>query len=396
MSHRFLMSGVWALVYVLSFFSFYIKERLITITCWLVLLLNIWTIWIVWVNNFSIEYVTGLITSFSVLNISMRRPRLYHWFFISVVVLAEIAVFSTEQPEISPGIVSLALIILALAFILTVSAVLTNEKKLNELNETLEKKVAERTTEAETRARQLAVKNQELEQFAYVASHDLKSPLRNIGSFVQLIQRKLNGTTDTDLNDYLSFVLNAVKKMNDIINDVLLYSRFGHDASNFEMVPIQEAIDDVCQLMKREIASKKVRIETNLQVKTVCCDRRQMEQLFRNLLDNALKYNDSPTPVIEISVKEKSSEYLFAIKDNGIGIPLEYQARIFRMFQRLHNDGTYSGTGVGLAVCKRIIENHQGEIWIHSQPGHGTTFFFAIGKALKVSRTNSQNVAPAA
>jgi signal transduction histidine kinase len=382
MSQRYAMAGLWGLAFALSFVSFYIKERLITITCWLALGLHLWVIWIVYLNNFSIEYTVGLVTTFSILNIALRRPRLYYWFIISAVVLTEVAVFAAPQPKISAGIFSFSIVVLALAFMLTSKAVLTFEKKLSKLNETLEKKVAERTAEAENRSRQLAVKNQELEQFAYVASHDLKSPLRNIGSFVQLIQRKLDGTTDSDLNDYLSFVLNSVKKMNDIINDVLLYSRFGQQAATFEMVPIGEVIDEVCQMLGNEIKQKKVEIHRDIQAGQVCCDRRQMEQLLRNLLDNAIKYNDSSRPVLKISVVEKRSEYLFSVKDNGIGIPLEYQAKIFKMFQRLHNDNAYSGTGVGLAVCKRIVENHQGEIWIHSQPGHGTTFFFAFGKSL--------------
>ncbi|TAK38511.1 MAG: hypothetical protein EPO28_11280 [Saprospiraceae bacterium] len=380
MSHRYFMAAVWGLIFAFSFVSFYIKEQLVIITCWLSLLLHIWVIWIVYLNNFSSEYVTGLVTTFSVLNISVRRPRLYYWFFLSAVVLTEMAVFAAPQPEISPGLVSFTIIILAMAFMLAGSAVLTNERKLSELNETLEKKVAERTAEAENRSHELALKNQELEQFAFVASHDLKSPLRNIGSFVQLIQRKLNGTTDSDLNDYLSFVVNSVKKMNDIINDVLLYSRYGHQAAAFEMVPIREVIDEICQLMAHELKQKKVLIHCNIQARMVYCDRRQMEQLLRNLVENAMKYNESPHPVIEITAVEKRSEYLFSVKDNGIGIPLEYQAKIFKMFQRLHTEDEYPGTGAGLAVCKRIVENHQGEIWVHSRPGEGTTLFFTLEK----------------
>jgi signal transduction histidine kinase len=382
MSHRFAIAAMWFSVLVLSFGSIYVKERLVTITCWLMFILHLWVIWIVYLNRFSFEYVAGLLTSFCALNTIVRKPALFYTFTSSAIVLMVFAGWLSPDPEIDFRIIAFTVVVIGAAFLVTSGAVITYQRELFLLNQSLEEKVAERTAEAENRAQQLAGKNRELEQFAYVASHDLKSPLRSIGSFVQLIQRKLKNNSNNELHEYLDFVVKAVVKMNAIIDDVLLYSRFGYEAAVFEKVEIQPVIQDACALLKREIQQKNAFLRFDVRVGKIPCDRRQVEQLFRNLVDNALKYNQSSRPLIEIAVMESNNEFLFSVKDNGIGIPPEFQDKIFKMFQRLHNDGEYPGTGVGLAVCKRIVENHHGKIWLQSGPGEGTTFFFTLGKNL--------------
>ncbi len=388
MHHRLIFSAACFLVFSTSFFFNKVKVHLVTATCWLVLALNLWAIWITYVNDFSIDYTIGLFTTFCVLNITTRRPKL-NLVITSLTILATVmAALLAPQPIIQPGLIIFASLAFGVAFMMTARATLYYERKLSILNQTLERKVQERTAEAEERAIQLAVKNRELEQFAYVASHDLKSPLRNISSFIQLIQRKLNNHPDLELDEYLSFVVTAVKKMNAIIDDVLLYSRYGDRTLYFQNNSIWAIIQDASHMVNPEMQKKMGNIRFDNAIDKIACDRPQIEQLFRNILENALKYNTTEEPEINISVTEHETEYLFAVKDNGIGIPEEFHSKIFTMFKRLHTDKEYSGTGIGLAICKRIVENHQGKIWVESKLGEGTTFFFTISKQLQVLKPN--------
>lgn len=393
MGHRLMFGAASLVIFVTSFFSAWVREKIVVLCCWYVLLLNLWAIWITYVNQFSIDFTIGLLTTFCVLNVTIRRPRLYYTFTITTIIATIAASWLATEPVVAPALMTFTSLSLGCAFVLTSSATLNFERKLSDLNLTLEEKVRERTAIAEGRAKQLSAKNHELEQFAYVASHDLKSPLRNIGSFVQLIERKVTKIQDQDLNEYLAFVVKSVSKMNAIIDDVLLYSRYGDKALTFRKVNIQSVIHEATQTFQHELQLRGGVVYTNIFIDEIICDTKQIEQLFRNLLENALKYNKSEKPVISISVKEKRNSYLFRVEDNGIGIAKEYHDKIFTMFQRLHNEQEYSGTGVGLAICKRIIENHNGKIWIESEQGKGAAFLFTISKSLlavnKISETAS-------
>jgi len=391
MGHRLTLAVAGMLLFSTSFFSHWVREKIVILSCWFVLAMNLWAIWITYQNDFSVEFTIGLLITFCVLNVTIRRPRLYYVFTSLTIVTTIVAAWISSNPVIDPTLMTYGSVALGCAFMLTSSATLNFERKLSELNLTLEEKVKERTAVAEERARQLSTKNQELEQFAYVASHDLKSPLRNIGSFVQLIQRKLNHIADDDLHEYLDFVVHSTGKMNSIIDDILLYSRFGDKALTFQKVNIRSLISEACMLFQNEIHQRQGVIYCDdIFMDEIWCDAHQMEQLFRNLLENALKYNTSARPTVSVSVREKLEEYLFMVEDNGIGISKEYYTRIFTMFQRLHTEPEYPGTGVGLAICKRIIENHNGKIWVRSEPGNGSVFYFTISKNLSPAASAPQ------
>lgn len=383
MSHRCFFSGVSLVVLVLSIISQFFKKHLISLVCWMIFVLNIWAVWVVYMNSFSLYYCVGQFVVFCALNISYRCPKLYFPFYCITIAVFLLACFYCKNPEISTGVYAFINTVLGAVFMLAAKVIINAEEQLHELNQTLEKKVAERTAEAESQAKLLISKNKELEQFAYITSHDLKSPLRNISGFVQLIDRKIKRQESSEIEEYIGFVVKSVNKMDAIINDILYFSRLGKECVSFKETNIEEVVKDVYSSMKQDITENNgtIILEENLSHK-ICCNERQLAQLFQNLIDNGFKYNEQAKPVIEIAMQEREQDYLFSLKDNGIGIQPEFRERIFKIFQRLHTDEAYPGTGIGLAICKRIVENHQGEIWIASTPGMGTTFFFTISKYL--------------
>jgi len=225
-------------------------------------------------------------------------------------------------------------------------------------------------------ADELERSNYELQQFAYVASHDLQEPLRMISSYLQLIERRYKSKLDQDADEFIEYAVGGAKRLQNMINALLEYSRVGTTGRSFEPVDCEKVLGDT-------LANLKVAIEENSAVIThdplpiVMADRSQMLQLFQNLIGNAIKFRGQEAPRIHVSAGRKDDEWTFYVKDNGIGIEEQYKDRIFDLFQRLHNRG-YSGTGIGLSVCKRIVERHGGKIWLESMFGKGSTFYFKI------------------
>jgi len=225
----------------------------------------------------------------------------------------------------------------------------------------------------------LKISNRELEQFAYVASHDLQEPLRMVSSFTQLLERRYKKQLDDDADDYIGFVVEGAKRMKQLIDDLLAFSRLNTDAREFEPILMEVALDDVLMNLKAAIKENNAEI-THDKLPIINGDPIQINQILQNLIGNSIKFHGDKPPRIHISAQELENEWLFTIKDNSIGIDLRHQQQIFSIFKRLHTREEYPGTGIGLSICKRIVERHGGHIWLESEPGKGSTFYFTISK----------------
>ncbi|MEP6989152.1 MAG: ATP-binding protein, partial [Chloroflexota bacterium] len=237
----------------------------------------------------------------------------------------------------------------------------------------------ERTVQARTEA--LRRSNDELRQFAYVASHDLQEPLRMIVSYLQLIETRYVSQLDKDAREFIEFAVDGAKRMKNLIEGLLAYSRVETQIQNFTQVDSQKVVDEVEKLLSVAIAETGTTI-THDALPKIKANEAMMTQLFQNLISNAMKYQKDNKPQIHIGATLKDKEWVFSVQDNGIGIEGKDLERIFVIFQRLHARNEYPGTGIGLAVCKKVVEHHGGHIWVESKMGEGTTFFFTIPQAV--------------
>jgi signal transduction histidine kinase len=223
---------------------------------------------------------------------------------------------------------------------------------------------------------ELGRSNADLQQFAYVASHDLQEPLRMVSSYTQLLARRYKGKLDPDADEFIAFAVDGATRMQQLIQDLLAYSRVSTGGRQFKPTSAETALgyalDNLRYVMKESGA-----VVTHDPLPTVMGDQKQLEQLFQNLLSNAIKFRGHEPPRIHVSARTDAN-WLFSIRDNGIGLDPQYGDRIFVIFQRLHNRQEYSGTGIGLAICKKIVERHGGRIWVESEPGKGATFHFTL------------------
>lgn len=225
----------------------------------------------------------------------------------------------------------------------------------------------------------LTSSNRELEQFAYIASHDLQEPLRMISSFNQLLEKRYKDKLDADAEEYIDFIVGGVQRMKDLIDDLLLFSRINTEAKKFDIVKMGDVLDNVLTDLKESVADNNAQI-IHEPLPIIKGDPSQIHQLLQNLLSNAIKFHGKKPPIINISVKELEKEWVFGVSDNGIGISPKHQEQIFNIFKRLHTIDEYSGTGIGLAICKKIVERHGGSIWVESESDKGSTFYFNIPK----------------
>ncbi len=267
---------------------------------------------------------------------------------------------------------------LIIVFIL--AALKTEYEKTVKLNSDLQETLSdlrEAQDELERKSRDLARSNTELEQFAYAAAHDLKQPLVVAGGYINRLRFLYKNKPDPDADRYIGHTANAVKRMEALIDALLAYARVGTKARDLKMVDYNEIVECAIANLQVEI-EKSCAIVTYDQLPTQMADQVQIIQLFQNLIGNSIKFRGEEPPSVRISAERKEQEWIISICDNGIGIDSRHSISIFEIFQRLHDSSKYPGTGIGLATCKKIVENHGGRIWVESRLGEGSTFKFAI------------------
>ena len=251
------------------------------------------------------------------------------------------------------------------------------EAAQRQLNDELERRVKERTAALAHSNDALEKSNIELQQFAYIASHDLQAPLRGIIGFSQLLHQRYQGRLDTEADVLFTRITNSVTRMQTLINDLLAYARIESRSRPFEPCKLNEIFDDAMNLMDSSIHDSHAQI-TRDNLPVVPGDRPQLVQLLQNLIGNAIKYHGEQPPRVHLAATRSNQEWDIAVRDNGIGIDRKHHERIFEIFRRLHTAQAYPGTGIGLAVCRRIVTQHGGKIWVESEPGLGSTFHFTI------------------
>ena len=228
---------------------------------------------------------------------------------------------------------------------------------------------------------ELARSNSELQQFAYVASHDLQEPLRMIGSYTQLLERRYGDKLDADAREFMGFIVDGATRMKQLIEDLLAYSRVGTRGKELKRIPAQDALDRALVNLRASIESSGAQV-THDALPEVLADDTQLTQMFQNLIGNAIKFKRTDEPIrVRVGVSDGGAEWRFSVSDNGIGIEAQYYQRIFMVFQRLHTRDEYPGTGIGLAICKKVVDRHRGRIWVESAPGKGSTFHFTLPKS---------------
>jgi light-regulated signal transduction histidine kinase (bacteriophytochrome) len=237
--------------------------------------------------------------------------------------------------------------------------------------------IARDITELKRRDADLKRSNAELEQFAYVASHDLQEPLRMVANYTELLAERYRGQLDEKADKYIYYASDGARRMQRLVTDLLAYSRVGSQGKPPTPIGMDDVLDNVLISLKaltRETHATVVRQS----LPTVMADEVQLHQLLQNLLGNAIKFRSAAAPRIEVNAVREGAYWKVGVTDNGIGMEMKYAERIFQMFQRLHEIGKYEGSGIGLAIAKRIVERHGGTLSVESQPGHGTTFFFTL------------------
>jgi len=238
-------------------------------------------------------------------------------------------------------------------------------------------KLLKKSQEIKDQNIRLEESNEVLKQFAYVAAHDLKEPLRNIGSFVSLIQKRFGHEFSDEANEYMNFVTKGVKRMNNLLGDLLRYSRITEQSAEKELIELEDILEEVsCNLRERIITSNAV-VKTPPPLPPIRMSRIHLVQIFQNLISNALKFVEKD-PVIIIDGNVKDNEFIISVQDNGIGINKEYEQKIFNLFHQLNKRKHYEGTGIGLTICKNIVDKYNGKIWFESEQGRGTTFFISL------------------
>ncbi|WP_423600635.1 sensor histidine kinase [Roseateles sp. MS654] len=240
--------------------------------------------------------------------------------------------------------------------------------------------ITERKTARERYEDELRRSNAELEQFAYVASHDLQEPLRMVANYTELLAQRYAGQLDERADKYIHYASDGARRMQRLVADLLAYSRVGSQGKALVPVDAGEVLDAVTHGLQRLLRESGGSVEAG-PLPRVMADEGQLHQLLQNLVSNAIKFRSAAPPQVRIEARRDGLRWRFSVSDNGIGIDMQYAQRVFQMFQRLHEQGRYEGSGIGLAIAKRIVERHGGTIWIDSAPGRGSTVSFTLAAA---------------
>jgi len=263
------------------------------------------------------------------------------------------------------------------------------------LNASIEQQNAEQKLKGSNESLKIAMEelkrsNKELEQFAYVASHDLQEPLRMVASFTQLLQKRYQDKLDDDANDFINYAVDGATRMHSLISDLLIFSRVGSRGKPFKITDMNIVIEVVLNNL-RQLINETNSVITSDPLPVIEADKSQMIQLFQNIISNGIKFRGEKDPIIHVTAEIKTDKWIFSVKDNGFGMDSKYFDRIFVIFQRLHKKDEYGGTGIGLAVCKKIIQRHSGKIWVESELGKGSTFYFSIPKKNRLDTMKIEN-----
>ncbi len=323
----------------------------------------------------SISVLLQFTAAFYALRLIKVTGKMYSWILISAALFLMVIrrliplyslIFTTESYpiDLSNEVIGLVLSMLMLLGVMGIGPIFTERKRAEEA---LEKKTEE-----------LERSNRELQMFAYVASHDLQEPLRAIHSFTQLLVQRYSKDLDSDAQEFMKFITDGTSRMRQLIQDLLAFSRVQTRGQPFSPVDVNKVLEEV-KINLQVAIDETGAVLTKDSLPTIIADQTQMIQVFQNLIQNAIKFRKKEEPPrVHVSAERKGDEWIFSVRDNGIGIDPQYFEKIFVIFQQLHSKGEYPGTGIGLAIVKRIIERHGGRIWIESEPGRGSTFFFTI------------------
>ncbi len=224
---------------------------------------------------------------------------------------------------------------------------------------------------------ELARSNRDLEQFAYVASHDLQEPLRMVATYTQLLAERYQGKLDADADKYIHYAVDGALRMQVLVRDLLAFSRVGRQGTEMAKIDCNAVMETVLRNLQTAIHESGAQVICD-ELPAVTGDGSQLLQLWQNLIANAIKFRGAAPPVIRIAAKKKDRDWMFSVADNGIGIAAEHAEVVFDIFKRLHTRSEYPGSGIGLSICKKIVEHHGGRIWVESEPGHGCTFNFTL------------------
>ncbi len=375
MSHRLVLTALLLSLFFGSFISPFIKKYIVLFAYLGNWVSWTWIVWVVMVNNFSTDYSLGLWVSAFCVGMAHRNWAEMVSFYIYIGMVIFYAFHSLPNPEGNGFHMAFSLIVIVVAQFLVFAKWDLVKKDLaikhNELKE----------------------KNKELQQFVHIASHDLKTPIRTIGSFSSLIKKRVGNTGNEELIEFSQYVEDGAKQMNTLIEDLLRYSNISHSVPQFSIFNLEQMIQNELHLFDDPNGSIQEMVTLHGKApQKMIGNKHQISQLFLNLIDNGLKYNRSSQKMVHVTMGEDASFWNFSIRDNGIGIDELYADKIFSIFGRLHGKNEFEGTGIGLAICQKIIENHNGKISIQSMVGVGTTVNFSISKKLRLTNPQSKSL----